>query len=113
MLRSMVADVVDRHRLATGVDRGALFFSVFSVSQKAGMAVAIGVALPLLAWFGFNPAAKANSAAALHALLLVFALGPAVAHLVSAALIYGFPIDQARHAEIRRALEARDARDII
>jgi GPH family glycoside/pentoside/hexuronide:cation symporter len=108
MLRSMVADVADRHRLATGTDRAALFFSVFSISQKAGMAAAIGIALPLVAWFGFDPV-KANAPAALQGLALVFALGPAIAHIASAALIHGFPIDQARHAEIRRALDARDA----
>jgi Na+/melibiose symporter-like transporter len=109
MLRSMVADVADRHRLDTHVDRTALFFSVFSISQKAGMAAAVGVALPLVAWLGFNPAATTNSPEALRALALVFALGPAVAHVFSAAFIYGFPIDQARYGEIRRALDIRDA----
>ncbi len=107
MLRSMVADVADRQKLETGEDHTALFFSVFSISMKAGMAIAVGIALPLVAWFGFNPAAKINTPAALHGLALVFALGPAIAHLISAALVYGFPIDEARHAEIRKALAAR------
>ena len=111
MLRSMMAEVADRHRLKTHVDRTALFFSVFSISQKAGMAAAVGIALPLVAWLGFDPAAKSNSPQALHALAVVFALGPAIAHIISAALIRGFPIDQARYAEIRRELDARDARE--
>jgi len=113
MLRSMVSDAADAHRLRTGVDRTALFFSVFSISQKAGVAAAVGIALPLVAWLGFDPAAKTNSPQALHALALVFALGPAFAHIISAALIRGFPIDRARYAEIRRALDARDARETI
>lgn len=108
MLRSMVADVADRHRLETGEDRAALFFSVFSISMKGAAAVAIGIALPLVAWAGFDPSATQNSPRALHALLLVFALGPALSHLVSAALVHGFPLDEAAHAEIRRALDARD-----
>lgn len=103
MLRSMVADVADKHRLETGADRTTLFFSVFSLTSKAGMAAAIGIALPLVAWLGFTPGA-ANSPAALHGLLLVFALGPALAHLISAASLYRFPLDQAEHARIRRAL---------
>lgn len=107
MLRSMVADVADRHRLETGIDRTALFFSVFSISMKGGMALAVGIALPLVAWFGFHPAAKVNTPEALHGLAMVFALGPAIAHLVSAALINRFPIDEARHAEIRKALDAQ------
>lgn len=112
MLRSMMAEVADRHRLETHVDRTALFFSVFSISQKAGMAAAVGIALPLVAWLGFDPAAKSNSPQALHALAMVFALGPALAHIISAAFIRGFPIDQARYALIRRELNARDARDL-
>ena len=109
MLRSMVADVADAHRLRTGQDRAALFFSAFSLSSKAGMAVAVGIALPLVGWLGFDPKAATNTPEALHGLLWVFALGPAIAHLISAALIHGFPLEEAQHSEIRRRLEERDA----
>jgi Na+/melibiose symporter-like transporter len=108
MLRSMVADVADQHRLKTGIDRTALFFSVFSISMKAGMAVAVGFAFPLVAWFGFHPAATVETPSALRGLAIVFALGPAAAHLISAALVYRFPIGEAQHAAIRAALQARD-----
>lgn len=107
MLRSMVADVADKHRLDTGVDRTALFFSVFSLTTKAGMAAAIGVALPLVAWLGFDPQGQ-NGPDALNGLLLVFALGPAIAHAISAWLISGFSLDEAAHADVRRALAERD-----
>lgn len=108
MLRSMVADIADKHRLETGEDRSALFFSVFSVSMKAGMAAAVGIALPLVGWAGFDPKAVHNSDHALTVLLLVFALGPALSHLVSALLLLGFPLDEAAHADIRRALDERE-----
>ncbi|WP_157218579.1 MFS transporter [Flavisphingomonas formosensis] len=108
MLRAMVADAADRHRLETGEDRSALFFSVFSISMKGGMAAAVGLALPLVAWAGFDPASQHNSHEALRALLLLFALGPAIAHLLSAWLVWHFPIDEAAHSDIRRALDARD-----
>lgn len=109
MLRSMVADIADEHKLRTDEDRAALFFSAFSISAKAGMAIAVGIALPLVGWFGFDPQAAANTPEALKGLLYVFALGPAVAHLISAWLIHGFPLDEARHTEIRRALDERDS----
>lgn len=108
MLRSIVADVADKNRLDTGIDRTGLFFSVFSLAGKAATAAAVGIALPLVAWLGFDPRAE-NTAEALHSLLLVFALGPALAHLLSAALIYGFPLDESRHGDIRRQLAERDA----
>jgi GPH family glycoside/pentoside/hexuronide:cation symporter len=111
LLRSMVADVADQHRLETGTDRTALFFSVFSISAKTGLAVATGIALPLVAWLGFNPASKVNTPEALHGLALVFALGPALAHLISTCLIYNFPINETRHAEILTALEEQILHD--
>ncbi|AOW23811.1 sodium:melibiose symporter [Sphingomonas melonis TY] len=108
MLRAMVADVADAHELSTGHNRTGLFFSVFSLATKAGPAIGIGLALPLLAWLGFQPRGQ-SAPAALDALKYVFALGPAAAHIISAALIWHFPLDQTRHAQIRRALDARAA----
>jgi Na+/melibiose symporter-like transporter len=107
MLRSIVADLADRQRLASGQERSGLLFSVFSLSSKAATAAAVGLALPLVAWLGFRPG-EVNAPQALLGLKLVFALGPAVSHLVSAALIVGFPLDERRHAEIRQALAVRD-----
>lgn len=109
MLRSMVSDVADLHRLETGDDRTALFFSVFSISIKAGMAAAVGIALPLVAWLGLDPHAAHNSAGALRGLLLTFALGPAISHLISAGCVYGFRLDAAAHANIRRRLAERES----
>lgn len=104
MLRAIVADVADKHRLDSGEDRTGLYYSVFSLAGKTATAVAVGIALPLVSWLGFDPKA-ANDPEALGGLLLVFALGPAIAHALSAALIARFPLDEAAHAEIRRQLE--------
>ena len=107
MLRAITGDLADRHRLQTGVNRTGLFYSVFSLSDKAGTALAIGIALPLIAWFGFAPKGH-NKPVALEALKYVFALGPALAHSVSAALLYRFPFDRAAHGEVEAQLAARD-----
>jgi Na+/melibiose symporter-like transporter len=109
MLRAIVADVADRQRLETGRQVTGLYFSVFSLANKGAMAVAVGIALPLVAALGFDPRG-ANDASTLQGLALVFALGPAVAHALSALFIHGFPLDQQHHEKIRRAL-ARDAAD--
>lgn len=104
MLRAIVADVADKHRLDSGEDRTGLYYSVFSLAGKTATAVAVGIALPLVSWLGFDPKV-ANSPEALTGLLLVFAAGPAIAHAFSAALIARFPLDEAAHAEIRRQLD--------
>jgi glycoside/pentoside/hexuronide:cation symporter, GPH family len=108
MLRAMVADVADKHRFETGEDRTGLFFSVFSISTKAAMAAAVGLALPLVAWLGFDPKSGHNTPEALHGVLLVFAIGPAIAHLISAALIARFPLDSVAYAAIRVGLDRRE-----
>jgi GPH family glycoside/pentoside/hexuronide:cation symporter len=105
MLRAMVADLADKQRLESGQARGGLLFSVFSMSAKLGTAIGVGVAFPLVAWLGFRPG-MANTPQSLLGLKLVFALGPALSHLVSAALILRFPLDERRHGAIRAALDA-------
>lgn len=105
MLRSMVADVADKHRADTGEERAGLYYSVFGLADKIGGALAAGIALPLIAWFGFDAQAAANTPDALNGLLLVFALGPAVAHAVSAAVISGFSLDAEQHHAIRVRLD--------
>lgn len=109
MLRAIVADLADKQRLENGEERTGLLYSIFSLTGKAATTAAVGVALPLIGWLGFSPGAQ-NSAEALLGLKLVFALGPAISHFISAILIWGFPLDAARHADIRRALEDADAR---
>jgi len=104
MLRAMVADIADKQRLESGQERTGLLFSVFSMSAKLGTAIGVGVAFPLVAWLGFRPGVI-NTPQALLGLKLVFALGPALSHLLSAALIMRFPLDERRHAAIRAALD--------
>ena len=73
--------------------------------MKLGGALAVGIALPLVAALGFDPKSAANTPEALNSLLLIFALGPALAHGLAAAIVAGFPIDARRHSEIRARME--------
>jgi GPH family glycoside/pentoside/hexuronide:cation symporter len=82
---------------------------VLSISGKAGTALPIGIVLPLIAWFGFNPAAAIIPPGGLLALALAFSLIPGFAHLIGAGLVRGFAIDEARQTEIRQQLEEREA----
>jgi Na+/melibiose symporter-like transporter len=105
MLRAIVADLADKQALETGDERSGLLFAMFSMSSKLATAVAVGIALPLVGWLGFHPRGH-NSPEALLGLKVVFALGPALAHAVSAALMARFPFDERSHGDVRRALAA-------
>jgi GPH family glycoside/pentoside/hexuronide:cation symporter len=108
MLRAIVSDVADQERLNTGKDHSGLLFSIFNVTINAAMALSVGIALPLVGAFGFLPG-KANSTEALSSLQWVIAIGPAIGHAVSAALMLRFPLDETKHAEILAALAAQGA----
>jgi GPH family glycoside/pentoside/hexuronide:cation symporter len=105
LLRAMLADVADDYRQRTGQDRSALLFSVFSTSGKAGSAIPLGLALPLIAWFGFDPKAASHPPTGLLALTLVFTIGPALAHLAATLFIRRYPIDEAQQIATRKLLE--------
>jgi len=108
MLRAMVADVADLQKLQTGEERAGLLFSIFNMTGSLAMAFAVAVAFALVGWFGYVPG-KTADATALHGLQLVFALGPALCHFISAVLVWNFPLDQRRHAQIRSDLAAARA----
>jgi Na+/melibiose symporter-like transporter len=108
MLRAIVSDVADKERLETGKDHSGLLFSIFNVTMNVAMALAIGFALQLAGWFGFQPG-RANAPAALEAVKYIITFGPAIGHLLSAFLMVRFPLNEARHAEILAALRRQEA----
>jgi Na+/melibiose symporter-like transporter len=90
MLRSMIYDVADHHRLRSGLERAGILSSIFNVTTNAAFAIAVGVAFTILARFGFHGAGQ-NSSEALAALVVFFSVGPALGHIASALLVVGLP----------------------
>jgi Na+/melibiose symporter-like transporter len=108
LLRAIMADVGDEVRLDTGADRTGLLYALLAGTVKIGSAVAVGVAFPLLQLFGFDPHGGTD-AQGLNGLEGLFVGLPAVLSVLAGWLVLGFPLTAARHAEVRRRLEARDA----
>ena len=50
-----------------------------------------------------------NSVAAIHGLELIYLIGPVLFVMLGGACFFGYRLDSAKHAEIREALELRDA----
>jgi Na+/melibiose symporter-like transporter len=102
----MKADVIDLDSLESSEDRAGLFFAAWSTATKMVGALGVGISLPALAYLGFDPTVV-NGPDELFSLRAWFSLVPVLFYLASAALIVGYPITRARHAQIRSELEAR------
>jgi Na+/melibiose symporter-like transporter len=107
LIPSMTADAVDVDTLEAGRERTGVFFGALNLAIKGAAAIGIllGTALPSMA--GFQPSDAQHTPEALLALRLVYAvLGPALV-VASAWLFWRFPIDRARQAALREAIDTR------
>jgi Na+/melibiose symporter-like transporter len=104
---SMQADVVDLDTLRSRQSRAGLYFALWGVATKLALALAVGIAFPLLALAGLEPGRETTSSTGLFALTALYSLLPAVIKLGSVALVAGYPITAARQRRIRRLIVAR------
>ena len=107
---SMQADVVDLDTLKSGRQRTGIYFALWGIATKLALALAVGIAFPLLELVGFQAETAAQSAEALLALALLYSLVPAVFKLGAIALFAGYPITAQRQRRIRRLIAARHGR---
>jgi len=105
----IVGDIIDYDTLKTGQSRGGLFFGVWAFFLYISPAIAIGITLPALEFFGFNANAQ-NTPQALEALKYIFFFAPAPFFLAGAIALLYFPIDARRHGIIRRRLDSLRSR---
>lgn len=100
---SMQADVADEDEVRTGQRREGALLGLWSIARKLAAALGVGVALPLLAWSGYQPN-QAQPEGVQLTLRLLYAGVPVVCNLIAAAVILRYPIDRARHAELQGLL---------
>lgn len=110
LLKAMMGDVGDEERLASGLDRTGLLFSLLTGSVKIGSMLAVGGSQFLLAAVGFDAKLGGdNSERSLTVLALMFTLGPATLSLLAVWAISGYRLDAQAHGAIRARLDQRDA----
>jgi Na+/melibiose symporter-like transporter len=100
---SLQADVVDLDSEASGQQRTGLFFALWSMATKLSLALAIGIAFPVLDLIGFE-AGGDNAPSALLGLAMLYGLLPVVIKLAATALVWRFPIDAKQQAERQQRL---------
>lgn len=104
---SMQADVVDADTIESGAQRTGLYFAMWGVATKLSLAGAVGIAFPLLGYIGFDAQAANNDERSLLGLALLYSIVPVVLKILSALLIWNFPIDAESQARIRQEIEQR------
>jgi Na+/melibiose symporter-like transporter len=102
------ADVVDLDELRSGERRAGLFFAASTMAQKAGNALAVGIAFPLLGLAGFTTHG-ANGPWQKAALLLLYCGLPSLLKLICALMLRGFPLDEPAQQKMRAEIAARVA----
>jgi Na+/melibiose symporter-like transporter len=108
LARSVMSDVTEYDTLQSGKKRTGLFFALMTLTLKAGIAMAVGIAYSvLLPIIGYEAGAE-NSESAILGLRAIYALVPMVCGIAMAAVMWTFPLDEEKQAEIRAELEKRE-----
>lgn len=85
---SILADVIDRDRRGGGAAAEGSYFGIWNLVTKANLAIAAGLALPVLDALGYTP----GEPGAARSLALVYCLLPCVFKLGSAAALWFMPV---------------------
>jgi Na+/melibiose symporter-like transporter len=104
---AMQADVVDEDTAQGGDGRAGLYFALWGMATKLSLALAVGVAFPLLDLAGFNGTSDTLANQGTLVLALLYGAVPIGFKLVAIALIWRFPLDQARQMALRASIAAR------
>jgi glycoside/pentoside/hexuronide:cation symporter, GPH family len=103
LLRAIIADVGDHDKLKTGNESTGLYYSLLTMTNKIGYALAVGITYPILDWIGFIPG-KNNSESAILGLKNMFILMPIPLIILAGILMVKFPLDAKKHQEIRQLI---------
>ena len=100
---SIQADVIDLDSTQGGGQRSGFFFGLWGMATKLSLALAVGIAFPLLALLGFDTqsAPADNNLLALSAL---YGLLPIPFKLIAAWTIWRFPLDRQQHQVLQQQL---------
>lgn len=107
LAHSVKADVVDFDEHETHERKEGSYFAIWNLAQKIAGASAIFLAGALLQVSGYE-ANVAQTEQAAQAIQRIFAGVPAVCHVIAIVLLFRFDLDEKRHIEIRRVIDARE-----
>lgn len=104
---AMAADAVDHDELQSGVQQMGGHMAFIAFVFKAGMAFGPLIGAACLAYFGYEQSGQALDAQSTFGIHFCASFLPIALLLIPVSMMWNYPIDSGRHAEIRRMLEAR------
>ena len=107
---AMMADVVDVDTAVTRQKRAGILFAVFGAVDKIGIAIGMFIALQVLNLTGYDPSREITEAG-LWMIRLEYAVIPTFFFLLASYLVWNYPLNNARHANLIAALERRRLRE--
>lgn len=112
LARAIIAEVIDEDELVTGERRSGLFFSLLTLTEKVGYALAVGVSIYMIGIIGFDPTPGAeNSAETSLSLAILYVVPPTLLFLLGALFMVKYPITRERHREVVEALNEQGSFD--
>lgn len=103
---ALVADSIEHGILEGAGDDTALYMSLYFFVQKLAAAIGVGVALPIAAVLGFDPQ-NIDANTTFEGIKFVAIILPSIIAFPAVFLLFNYPIDESRHAEIREELRAQ------
>lgn len=106
MAPSLLADIIDYGTWRFGTDRGATYFSLYTLFTKINIALGGALALAIAGWTGFDATSNFQSDNAIFGLRIAIAWLPAAIIFLSILFVPLIKINGSRHAIIRRRLDS-------
>ncbi len=105
---AMQADVIDYDQLLHGRRREGQFIGVWSVVRKGSSAVGLGLALPLLDFFGYQPGQEQSQEVKL-ALRVLYCLVPCLCQIGAILIVLAYPLSRSRHQAVLEGIRLRQS----
>jgi Na+/melibiose symporter-like transporter len=103
---AIIGDLVDHNLLRRGANCAGQYAALAMAVRKACLGLGAAAALAITGAFEFKPGAATYASGQVTGLKLAFVALPALGFLLSAALMWNFPLDSRRQAIIRRRIAA-------
>ena len=104
---AMAADTVDNDELVSGFNQPGGHMAFLAFVFKAGMGLGAAVGLGFIGLYGYHDSAQLLTASVSQGVRISASLVPAALLVIPILMMWRYPIDNRRHAQIRRELEQK------